>query len=56
MYKPMNKQFFLMILGEIHILSVMYYNIISDPKCKNYIHKSYNCVNYNVKKEEYDWI
>jgi len=41
-----------MILGEIHILGVVYYNIISDPECKNYIHTSYNCVNYNVIKEE----
>ncbi len=40
-----------MILGEIHILGVMYYNIILNPKCKNYIHTSYNCVNYNMKRE-----
>jgi hypothetical protein len=41
-----------MILGEIHIFGAEYYNIISDPECKNYIHTSYNCVNYNVIKEE----
>jgi len=45
---------FLMILGEIPILGVVYYNIISDPKCMKYIHTSYNHVNYNVIKEEYD--
>ncbi len=44
------------ILGEIHILGVVYYNIISDPKCKNYIHTSHNFVNYNVRKQEYDLI
>jgi hypothetical protein len=45
---------FLMILGEIPILGVVYYNIISDPKYKKYIHTSYNRVNYNVIKEQYD--
>jgi hypothetical protein len=43
-----------MILGKIHILGVVYYNIILDPECKSYIHTSYNCVNYNIRKEEYD--
>jgi len=45
-----------MILKENYILGVVYYNIISDLECKNYIHTSYNCVNYNIRKEEYDWI
>ncbi len=43
-----------MILGEIHILGVVYYNIISDLECKKYIHTSYNFVDYNVIKEEID--
>jgi len=44
----------IMILGENHILGVVYYIIISNLECKNYIHTSYNCVNYNIRKEEYD--
>jgi hypothetical protein len=45
-----------MVLGEIHFLGVVYYNIISDPECNNHIHTSYNCMNYKVKKEEYELI
>ncbi len=50
----MDTKIFKCILGEIYILGVVCYNIILDPECKKYTHTSYNCVNYNVIKEEYD--